>query len=76
MVGEQFSFNCYKHYVQTLIHWPGHPPVILIIRWGFSQGDVVLYRTNLIPLVDEFWVEDPDILSPFYADGASFGGLE
>ena len=36
---------------------------------------MVLYGITLVPLTEEIRVEDPGLLSPFYADDAAFDGL-
>ena len=36
---------------------------------------MVLYGITLVPLEEELRVEDPGILSPFYADDTAFNGL-
>ena len=28
--GTRFVFNCYKHWLQVLLHQPGNPPVMLL----------------------------------------------
>ena len=36
---------------------------------------MVLYGITLVPLAEELWAADPGLLSPFYADDATFEGL-
>ena len=57
---------------------PGEPPVTILSKEGVTQGDpfsMVLYRINLVPLVEELRAADPGILSPFYGDDVALDGL-
>ena len=65
-VGTHFTLNGYKHWAQ-------------LSREGAMQGDPVsmfLYGVTLITLADELCAAVPDLLAPFFADNASFGGPE
>ena len=76
--GARFALNCYKHWAQLLLRQPGEPPVTILSREGFTQGDplsMVFYGIALVPLAEELRAADPGLLSPFYADDAAFGGL-
>ena len=71
-------FNCYKHWAQLLLRQTGEPPVTILSREGVTQGDplsMVLYRINLFSLAEELRAADLGLLSPFYADDATFDGL-
>ena len=35
---------------------------------------MVLYGITIISLVEELWVEDPELLALFFADDATFDG--
>ena len=75
--GARFAFNCYKQWAKLLLRQPGKPPVTILSREGVSQGDplsMVLYRITLLPLAEELRAADPGILSPFYAEDATFDG--
>ena len=75
--GAIFEFNFYKHWAQHLLRQTREPPVTILSREGFTQGDplsMVLYEINLVLLVEELRTADPGILSPFYADNAAFDG--
>ena len=39
LVGERFSFNCYKHWEKLLLRQLVEPPVTLMIREGVTQCD-------------------------------------
>ena len=72
-----FAFNCYNHWSQLLLRKPGEPPVTILSREGVTQCDplsMVLYGITLVPLSEELHAADPGILSPFYADDATFDG--
>ena len=46
---------------------------------GSPRGDplsIIFYGITLTPLVEELWVDDPELLVPFYAHDAEFDGLE
>ena len=76
--GARFAFNFYKNWAQLLLRQPGEPPVTILSREGFTQGDplsMVLYRITLAPLTEELRSADPGLLSPFYADEEAFDGL-
>ena len=77
--GARFTFNCYKHWAQLLLHHTGELPVTILSREGFTQGDplsMFLYGITLVPLAEDLRSADPGLLSPFYADNAAFNGLE
>ena len=77
LAGARFVFNCYRHWAQLLLHQPGELPVTILSREGFTQGDLlsmVLYGITLAPLAEELRAADQELLSPFYADNASFDG--
>ena len=76
-MGPRFAFGCYRHWAQLLLRQTGEPPVTILIREGFTQGDLlsmVLYGINLVRLAEELRAADPGLLSPFYADDALFDG--
>ena len=75
--GERFNLNFYKHWAQLLLHQPGETQVTILHREGVIQGDplsMVLYGITLVPLAEELRAADPGLLSPFYADDATFEG--
>ena len=75
--GARFVFSFYMHWVQLLLQQPGEPPVTIMSREGFTQGDslsMVLYKISLSPLAEELRAADPGLLSLFYADDATFDG--
>ena len=52
-------------------------PVTILSREGVTQGDplsMVLYGITFVPLAEELQAADPGLLSPFYADDATFNG--
>ena len=54
--GARFSFNCYKHWAQLILHQPGEPPVTILSREGVTQGDplfMVFYVITLVPFAEE-----------------------
>ena len=74
----RFKFNLDNHWVKLLFRQPGIPPVTLMCRERFTQGDnlsVVLYGISLIHLVEDLWAAYPGLLTPFYADDVVFYGL-
>ena len=76
--GARFSFNFYKHWAQLLLRQMGELPVTILSREGVTEGDpfyMVLYSIILVPLAEELQAADPGLLSPFYANDATFGGL-
>ena len=75
--GEQFIFNCYKHYVHLHFHWLGIAPTTLLSQEEVTQGEtllMVLYVITLFPLVEDLWYADPGLLSPLYMDNVVFYG--
>ena len=76
--GARFAFNYYNHWAQLLLRQPGELLVTILSREGVTQGDplsMVLYVITLVPLAEELRAADLGILSPVYAEDASFGGL-
>ena len=66
------------HWEQNILRQPNDAPVILLIREGVKQGDplsMVLFGITLVPLAEELRDADTTLLSPFYANDASFDGL-
>ena len=75
LAGARFEFKCYRHWAQLLLHQPGEPPVTILIREGFTQGDpisMVLNGITLSPLAEDLRASDSGLLSPFNADHAAF----
>ena len=73
----RLAFNCYRHWAQLLLRQPGEPPVTITSRDGVTQGDplsMVLYGITRVPLAEKLRAADPGLLSPFYADNATFDG--
>ena len=67
------------HWPQILLRQPGQPPVTILSREGFTQGDPILmvfYGVTLVPFEEERSAADPGLLSPFYVDDAAFDGSE
>ena len=78
LAGAIFVLNFYSHWAQLLIRQTGDPLVTILIREGVTQGDllsIVLYRINLVPLVEDLRAPDPGLVSLFYMDDAAFDGL-
>ena len=76
--GERFALNCYKHWVQLLLHQPGLAPSIIIIREEFTQGNLLsmfLYGITLAPLVEDLQAADMLLLTTFYTDYAVFNSM-
>ena len=64
--------------MQLLLFQPSDAPVILLRREVVAQGEplsMVLYGVTLVPIVEELRDADPTLLSPFYANDASFDRL-
>ena len=73
----RFAFNCYKYWAQLLLCQTGEPPVKILSREGFTQGEtlsMVLYGISLAPLTEDLRAVDPRLLSLFYDDDAAFDG--
>ena len=67
------------HWAQLLPHQSGYAPVILMSQEGVTQGDplsMVLYGITLVPIVEELRDSDPNLLSTYYSDDATFDGSE
>ena len=78
LAGARFLLNFDKHWDQILLYQLGGPPVTLLGQEGVTQVEplsMVLYNTNLVPLEEKLRAVDLGLLSPFYADDASFDGL-
>ena len=63
--------------MQILLRQTVDATVILLIREGVPQGDsllMVLYGITLVPLSEELRDADPTLMSPFFANDASFDG--
>ena len=66
--GARFALNCYRHLAQLLLRQPMEPPVTILSREGFTQGDplsMVQYGITLVPLEEELRAADLGLLSPF-----------
>ena len=73
----RFALNCYKHWVQLLLHQPGEPPVTVLIYEEVTQGEpilMVLYGITLVSLAKDLMAADFGLLSLFYANNAAFDG--
>ena len=76
-VGARFTFNCYRHWAQLLLHQTGEPPVTIMSQEGVTEGYpllMVLYGITLVPLYEDLRAADSRLLSPFNADNAAFDG--
>ena len=76
--GSRFSFNRYRHWVHCLV-WmePGHPPIIIHLQEGITQGDCLamsLYRVALMPLASRMHETIPKALQQWYCDDAGAAG--
>ena len=63
-----FVFNCYKHWEQLLLLWPG---ILLFTLISLE----VLYNITLIPMAKELQTDVPPLLALFYVEDAAFYGL-
>ena len=78
--GARFMFNCYKHWVQLLLHCLGtSSPAILINQERITHVEpflVVLYGITLVTLVEELRASDPGVLTPPNAENSAFDRLD
>ena len=60
----RFTFNCYTHFSQLLIQFPGNQtPRIILIKEGFTQGDLMtmpLYGVSMAVLDEHLKRELPE----------------
>ena len=70
-------FNFCRHWGQLLLRNTGDAPVIFLVQEGVTQSGtflMVLYGITLATLTEELRYADPTLLSPLYANDATFGG--
>eukprot|EP00957_Ditylum_brightwellii_P151130 11507743-Ditylum_brightwellii.AAC.1 len=56
---------------------PGEEPLILHSKEGVTQGDplsMIIYGIALVPLATIIWMQEKDVMAPFYADDALLDG--